>query len=302
MNSNLDIAIVIPAYKSDFFKETFESIINQTDSNFHVYIGNDAGDKKIEKIIYSFEERANMKITYRYFENNLGQTSLTAHWNRCLEMLQNETWIWLFSDDDLMDKDCIKNFRKVQLKYPDISVFKFNSIKFANEKLLKKNIFPERFSQIDFLKIKFNYISESYAVEYIFKKELLNHCGYFPDFPLGWCSDDLFWIKCMSISDIITIPESLVHWRYSGQNISGRMNTKKIAEQKIHACILFMEELIKSDILEKDTEIEDSFFNWIINQYLYLKPNISKRAQKFYFSKIVESLPKTVNRNKTSKI
>ena len=217
-------------------------------------------------------------------------------------MLQNETWIWLFSDDDLMDKDCIKNFKKVQLKYPDISVFKFNSIKFANETLLKKNIFPEKFSQIDFLKIKFNYISESYAVEYIFKNELLNYCGYFPDFPLGWCSDDLFWIKCMSISDIITIPKSLVYWRYSGRNISGSINTEKIAEQKMSACILFMEELIRSDILEKDAEIEDSFFNWIINQYLYLKPNISKRVQRILFSKIVEFLPKSVNHNKISKI
>lgn len=222
-----------------------------------------------------------VKITYRYFENNLGQKSLTAHWNRCLKMLQNETWIWLFSDDDLIDKDCIKNFRKARLEYSDISVFKFNSIKFRNDTLLKKNIFPKRFSQKDFLNIKFNYICESYAVEYIFKKEILDCCGYFPNFPLGWCADDFFWIKCMSISDIITITESSVYWRYSERNISGRTNTEKITKLKIHACILFMEELIKSNILLKDTEIDNSFLNWLISQYQYLKPNISKKVQRF---------------------
>jgi len=60
---------------------------------------------------------------------------------------------------------------------------------------------------IDFIKIKLRYAQESYVVEYIFEKTLFNTIGKFPGLPLGWCADDLFWIKAAMHTDILTIPE-----------------------------------------------------------------------------------------------
>lgn len=296
MDNQPNIAIVIPVYKSDFFEETFESIVAQTDMNFHVYIGNDAGDKRIEEIIHSSGSYEN--VTYHYFEDNLGQKSLTLHWSRCLDMVKDENWIWLFSDDDVMDDDCIENFRKTQLINPDTFIFKFDSIKFAGETLLKENNFPAKFSLDDFMKIKFNNTTESYAVEYIFNKALLRQTGGFSDYPLAWCSDDLFWIKCMLFSGVVTIPESLVYWRHSGQNISGRKNTAEIASQKMKACCMFMEDLIKMNIFKRKEEIEYCFFRWIISQYAYLRNSLHKEEQDFYLSEILNSLPGAAQRYK----
>lgn len=289
MNTNSDIAIVIPAYKSDFFEETFKSIVEQTDSCFHLYIGNDGGDKEIEDIIHSFGIFKN--VTYKYFEDNLGQKSLIAHWNRCLEMFKEEMWVWFFGDDDVMDSDCIENFRKTQSMNPEINLFKFNSIKFTGDILLKENNFPDRFSLIDFLKIKFGGQQESYAIEYIFNQTLLKKTNGFPNFPLGWCSDDLFWIRCLSFSDVITISDSSVYWRYSNYNISGSENTNNTANQKMRACIMFMNELSKMNIFKNNNEIEFSFFNWILNQYIYLKKKFSDEEQGRYLSEITHSMP-----------
>ena len=269
-----EIAIVMPVYKNEFFEEAFQSVINQTDSNFHVYIGNDGGDRKIEKILHSFGELQN--VTYRYFDENLGRTSLTAHWNRCLDMVGEENWVWLFSDDDVMDEDCIENFRKTQATNPDISLFRFNSIKFTNDILLRENTFPPKLSLSEFLPIKFNYLQESYAIEYIFHKSLLKEIGAFPDFPLGWCADDLFWIQCMKYSDIVTIPDSLVYWRYSDLNISGKRNTTETAIQKMNACILFTEELYRIGIFNDNDNLKRDFYNWLTDQFSYLRKSLSK--------------------------
>ena len=289
-NKQADIAIVIPVYKSTFFEETLESVVQQTDKNYNIYIGNDAsGDDKIEPIIKSIREREN--LNYKRFENNMGQISLPLHWNRCLDMVQNEKWIWLFSDDDVMDDNCLENFRKTQKANSGIRLFRFNTVKFCDEILLKENIFPERVSIIDFLKLKFGYSQESYVVEYIFDKSLLDDIGKFSGFPLGWCSDDLFWIKTALCTDILTIQDSLVYWRYSNQNTSGRINTTDSASKKILACRMFMHELKDMDIFLMDKDVETLFFHWIMRQFHYLSNHLNKTDVKEFLTDIYEVLP-----------
>ena len=287
-----DIAIVIPAYKSDFFEEALESVIHQTDKNYHIYIGNDdSKDDKIESIIESFGNLPN--LTYKRFENNLGQTSLPLHWNRCLEMVQNEKWIWLFSDDDVMDEDCIRNFRYTQSLDHSIKLFRFNTIKFCDEILLKENKFPDRLSVVDFMKIKLGYIQESYVIEYIFDRALLDVIGKFPDLPLGWCSDDLFWIKAGMHTDIVTIPDALVYWRYSNQNISGMGNTADTAYKKMQSCCSFMHELNDLNIFSLDKDLEICFFNWVMQQFQYLKSYLNKTDEYYFLSDIYKTLKNT---------
>lgn len=289
MNFKSDMAIVIPAYKSEFFEETWESIINQTDRDFHVYVGNDAGDKIIEDILYS--RNSSSQITYRYFDRNLGHESLTSHWNRCFDMVRNEKWIWLFSDDDLMDARCIENFRKSQSSNPDIRLFRWNTVKFVQDTPLKVNYMPEKFSLPDFLQMKFNYAIETYAVEFIMNRALLGQAGRFPCFPLGWCSDDLFWIRLLTHSDAITIPESPVFWRFSNHNISGKLNTSITAYQKLDACCLFLAELIEMKLFEKYDGAEQSFMRWISGQYGHLKKFLSVKTRVDYLSRISNMLP-----------
>ena len=103
-----NLAILIPAFKTRFFRETLNSIANQTCKNFTLYVGDDCSPENIEEITFEYSNVINIK--YIKFPNNIGAKHLVNQWNRCLNLVNDEEWIWLFSDDDIMDKDCVKSF------------------------------------------------------------------------------------------------------------------------------------------------------------------------------------------------
>lgn len=278
-----DLAIVIPAYKGDFLEETLESVFSQTDTDYHVYVFNDGSpDQRIEAIVRSFGYLPN--LTYVHFDTNMGRESLPEQWNRCIRQIGGERWVWLFSDDDVMDPDCVEKFRKAHYSHPDNRLFRFNTVKFRDEVLLARNDLPEHTVLVDWLSRKLSYRFESYVVEYIFERSLYDRIGGFPDFPLGWCADDWFWIQVMLHTDLITIPESSVYWRYSDQNISGAANDQQTALLKMTACLQFQTEMEASGIFLRHPEVKPLFRNWIEAQWQYLSPQLSA-ADRASFSR-----------------
>lgn len=274
IHTSSDLAIVIPAYKSDFLTETLESVLCQTDTDYHVYVFDDAStDARIESIVYSFGPRPN--LTYIRFDTNRGQKSLPGQWNRCIRHTDGERWVWLFSDDDVMDPDCVENFRKVLHTSPENRLFRFNTVKFRDDILLRRNELPPLTSVEAWLSGKLSYQFESYVVEYIFERSLYDRIGGFPDFPMGWCADDWFWVQVMLHTDLITIPESLVYWRYSDQNISGAANDQQTALFKMTACLRFRNEMEASGIFRLYPEVKPLFQSWIEAQWQYLRPQLS---------------------------
>src|SRR5688500_4733213 len=99
INTEANLAIVIPVYKIEFFRPMLESIASQTNQNFNVYICNDCSTTVFAEIIGDFPQ---LKICYKRFSENLGRQDLVAQWTRCIDMTNNEPWIWMFSDDDIM--------------------------------------------------------------------------------------------------------------------------------------------------------------------------------------------------------
>lgn len=101
------MAIVIPAYKGRFLKETLDSIAVQAHKDeFVLYIGDDASPERLDKIVESYQNKVN--LVYHRFSENMGGKDLVAHWERCIQ-LSAEPFIWLFSDDDLMPADGVWN-------------------------------------------------------------------------------------------------------------------------------------------------------------------------------------------------
>ena len=100
------MAIVIPAYKGRFLKETLDSIAVQAHKDeFVLYIGDDASPERLDKIVESYQNKVN--LVYHRFSENMGGKDLVAHWERCIQ-LSAEPFIWLFSDDDLMPADGVE--------------------------------------------------------------------------------------------------------------------------------------------------------------------------------------------------
>ncbi len=68
------LGIVIPFYKLTNFEATLESLANQTDQGFKVYIGDDASLENPVELLEKYKGK--FDFVYHRFETNLGGISL----------------------------------------------------------------------------------------------------------------------------------------------------------------------------------------------------------------------------------
>lgn len=230
------LAIVIPAYKANYLSEALDSIALQTDKRFCVYIGDDNSSEDIESIVSKYDGRFN--YIYKRFEENLGGKDLVAQWERCIDMTRNEPWIWLFSDDDIMDSECVSAFyRKLDSITTETDLLRFD-VKILNRNVLTDySSLPEVISSEYLFKGKMNGKMPCFAVEYIFSRNVYNRCDRFQNFDLAWHSDIATWMK-FGKKGIHTIKGPKIIWRNSGENITGSVD-KKMEQRKWNATVSF---------------------------------------------------------------
>ena len=236
--SDILLAIVIPAYKPDFLRAALQSIANQEVKNFRVYVGDDASPANLAAICSSYETV--LDLHYVRFDSNLGQSDLTAHWNRCVRM-SSEPWVWLFSDDDLMEPSCTSRFeRAVSDNCYGVDLFHFNVTKIDGEGrvLTQFPAYPELLSGRAFALERLQSRLESFAPDYIFSRDVFERVGGFVSFPLAWCSDDATWVAFAGNKGICTLDGPRVKWRLSGQNITSR--SPALGRQKLQAATSYL--------------------------------------------------------------
>ena len=101
------LAIIIPYYKLTFFEETLNSLFNQTDKRFIVYIGDDASPENPLVLLEKF--KGEFEYQYFKFDTNEGGISLVNQWHRCID-LANEDWIMILGDDDILSLNLVEAF------------------------------------------------------------------------------------------------------------------------------------------------------------------------------------------------
>lgn len=238
------LAIVIPAYKGVFFNRTLQSIASQTCKDFTLYIGDDCSPDNLKDITLSYFDK--IKIAYKRFDSNLGRTDLVSHWERCIDMVSDEEWIWLFSDDDLMDADCVEKIYQTLAVKKDYDLLHFNVAQIdENDRIIKTlSSYPPVLSSEVFYDSRMRGELYSFVVEYIFRKSHFLNSGRFVNFDLAWGSDDATWIKLSEGKGILTIPDAMVYWRHSQYNISPNYNDLPVLLRKFAAQVEYSKWLI----------------------------------------------------------
>lgn len=216
-----NLAIVIPAYKSTFFEAALDSIAAQTCKDFTLYIGDDCSPNNLEEIVDMYRGRIN--LVYKRFDTNLGGKDLVAQWERCVDMNNGEEWIWLFSDDDVMEENCVEEFYKTIKEKPEAGLIHFNISRLDDDtgEVVSLPVFPEYCSSRLYLdeKLKGNFIS--FVVEFVIRRDVFFETGRFQNFDLAWGSDFISWVKfSKAAGGIYTCSGAKVLWRYSNENIS----------------------------------------------------------------------------------
>jgi glycosyltransferase involved in cell wall biosynthesis len=270
------LAIVIPAYKPDFFRAALESVAAQTEQRFRVYVGDDAGPPELQRIA---EEVAatGVDLTYHRFDENLGRRSLTAHWNRCVS-LSTEPWVWLFSDDDLMAPNCVATLQAELARGDAPHVLRFDTevIDRRGKTLAVNPPHPASETGVDFIHARLEGQRNSYVVEYVFRREAFDRSGGFPDYPLAWCADDAAWYDFSRGAEIRTLRGAKIRWRASGLNITDAK--RKNQREKLEAGARFLR-FVRDVVEPADTSGRRSADDWRrarerwwIDQVRYLMP------------------------------
>lgn len=221
------LAIVIPYYKFQFFEATLQSLRAQTNKQFVVYIGNDAGPIDPEPLIQQYAEH--FSIVYQKFEDNLGKTSLVKHWNRCLSMIQDEEWLMILGDDDILDPHVVAAF------YDHLAAIQKAApvVRFATIKIDENDAVTSPLCQHDPIESAVDFLfsgKRSSLSEYVFRRDRVFAIG-FREFPLAWYSDILAVLECSDFKKIYSINEATVKIRVSGSSISGRSDNFKLKSE-----------------------------------------------------------------------
>lgn len=215
------LAIIIPYFKIDFFEKTLESLVQQTDQRFQVYIGDDASPVPPTELLEKYQGK--FSFTYKRFKDNLGSVSLVKQWERCIAMMQEEEWFMILGDDDVLGENVVETFYK---NLPEIEklahVVRCSSV-LINEKdepISQEYHHPQLENAIESYCRKLRGESRSSLSEYIFRKESYNTFG-FKDYALAWTTDDRALIDFSQNKPIFSI-NALVKVRMSDQNITGK--------------------------------------------------------------------------------
>jgi hypothetical protein len=273
------LAIVIPFYKKKFFKDTLSSLTLQTDSRFHVYIGNDGSLDDPRDLLESLDGKIN--YTFKSFPENVGSKSLVGHWNRCLQMVKNESWVLFLGDDDVLGENVVAHFYK---NYTEISIYKccrFSTIKIneIGKAISKKIESPKLYNSKNIL---FDNIRCSLS-EHVFHLKTLRKIG-FKNYPLAWFSDVMMILRISNFGYIHSVNSAVVKIRVSKHSISGTKDKsiskiKNLAQFKFYRDLIFnnFNEFSKKEQLQLVSTLsktylrnKKSLFRFFVVSYVYI--------------------------------
>ena len=301
------LAIVIPYYKYTFFEETLQSLANQTDKRFKVYVGDDGSLEHPTDLLEKYKDQ--FDLVYHRFDTNLGSISLVQQWERCVEKTGTEEWIMILGDDDTLSVNCVASF---YANLAEVELQKINVIRFAtvvinqdNEKISTLHKHPKLEKSTDFLIRRFKGGTRSSLSEYVFRKSALLQIR-FKDLPLAWYSDLLAVVEVSEFNILFTINEAVVYFRLSGLNITSR---KDNSLQKNIASFHFYFYLLKNKMSFLNIEqrmfllmrLEKTFLDnkanvnfWVLFTMLYLSNGYFKRYFLF-LNIIIKAIYKKIN-------
>ena len=271
------LAIIIPFYKSTYFEETIQSLINQSDKRFRVYIGDDASLECPKKIIEKYQDK--FDVNYYRFNENLGSKSLTKQWRRCIDLSGNEEWIMILGDDDVLSNNTVAQFYKSLRQIDEeINVIRYSTqlINERNETISDVYTHPEIEKSADFLIRKITNRTRSSLSEYIFKKEKVFEIG-FRDYPLAWYSDDMAVLEFSEFKNVYSINKAVIFVRFSSLSISGDVTKERIKNKAKFSFYYFLLTRRTNCFSKKQKQI---LVSKISNCY------INEKKQIVYFLKI----------------
>lgn len=256
------LAIVIPYYKISFFSLLMESLIQQTDHAFTMYIGDDCSPEDPGEIIAKNQKK--LSIHYHRFSNRIGHISLAAHWNRCLALLGQEQWVWILPDDDLPGLTCVEAFHQAvksgAVADANVLIIPTRLIDAQGEVLREAPPCVSEQDNYSFYLQQLKGVAQGSSLgENIFRRSALLGLGGFPEFPKGWGSDHAAILAASAGTKIYCLQRACFGFRLSGINITSHTDD---GATKMHAKVQFAQWLKANEHLFSQPPDEE-FYRYV---------------------------------------
>lgn len=214
MAREIKFSVTIPAYKDRYLKETIDSVLAQTYTNFEVVIVNDASPYDLDSIVSQYNDP---RIRYFKNEKNCGAKDVVDNWNICLSYATGDYLICM-GDDDKLTPHCLQDFADLIEKYPDLDLFHARSeiIDDDSNFVTTLELRPEWESVYSLIYNPRN----SHLGDYLFKTETLRKNGGFYKLPYGWQSDDISAFMAAASHGVANTQEPGFQYRGNGLSIS----------------------------------------------------------------------------------
>lgn len=211
------ISVVLPAYKTDFLKESVQSILNQTYTDYEFIIVNDNPGSKVRDIVRSFEDN---RIIYYENSENIGGKNLILNWNNCLNRCSGE-FVLFASDDDYYEDGYLQTMIDLTHKYPNVDLFhcRIRYVDTYGEIIQLSQPAAEYETCVDFVYQRLFWRRKQAFQEFFFRRNAIEAIGGFVDFPVAWYSDDAT-LSLLARNGVGYCAKDMFHMRMSGQNIS----------------------------------------------------------------------------------
>ena len=212
-------SILVPAYKSTYFRECIESILSQTYKNFELIIVDDASPENLKAIV---DKYGDPRIKFYRNEKNCGAVDVVDNWNKCLEYATGD-YVICMGDDDMLCSDCLEEYAKLITRYPNYKLF-HGRTELINEKGKCISILGPREeveSTLSFVYYRWKGRCQ-YIGDFCYEINTLRSYGGFYKLPLAWASDDISAVLQAQSSDgVVNCNKILFKYRVNCQSITG---------------------------------------------------------------------------------
>ena len=225
----IKVSIFLPAFKATFLAEAIQSILNQTFSDFELWIVSDASPEDIRSIVGLFNDD---RIIYEENAENQGYQDLVSFWNRYLEKCRGE-FVVFASDDDCYEPGSLQEMISLANENPESDLFHCRIRYIDHDGNIVQVAQPalNHETQMDFIYQRVVWKRKQSLQEFMFRKSALMDKGGLVSFPLAWASDSAT-TYMMAEHGVAYSGRILFSSRISGMNIS---TPSKYAPKKIEA-------------------------------------------------------------------
>lgn len=263
------VSVIIPNYNhAKYLKKRIDTILNQSYQNFEILILDDCSADNSRNIIeeYRYHDKVSQII---FNETNSGSTF--KQWNKGIRLAKGEL-IWIAESDDFAERDLLQNLQsEFELDTElGIAYCQSNMVNDKDEVTGSWQSWTDDLSS-DLFKKRFKYVGKDYIKEFLiykntipnasavlFQKKFYEMIGEADENVLK-CSDWLTWIKLLTVSKVVYIPQHLNNFRFHDESVIARV--KKTSDQEyIGRYVIFMRitlnHILKNKILNsKDFKI-----------------------------------------------